>query len=340
VKPAPSTHYFKSQESDPDRHGLIKVFSGGSTGEPKSILRPLSTWQKSAQLEAQVFGLLPSDRFAVLGSPSHSLWAYAHFRAGLIGSLCRGCTALSATDVEGLIHHRPTVIYGVPEMALALSRFLTRANQVLGSVRLLLLGGGPWPAVASPEALRSSFPNAQLMTFYGSAEASFIAFGEPKKPLQAFPGVEVNIRADGAIWVRSPLTFLPGDWIDTADLGRWLGHDRFEVLGRADRQLQVKGTKWAVEPLERALSQTLGLGRLALLQDSNRHVVCVIDGVDEDPPLGPSLPELNNSLRQQFAKSPLIRRVHLVQAGHWPTTAAGKTDWSALRAVINQSNSP
>lgn len=340
MKPAPSTRHFKSHGSDRDQNGLIQVFSGGSTGQPKAILRPLSTWQKSTQLETQVFGLLPSDRFAVLGSPSHSLWAYAHFRAGLIGSPCMGCTVLSATGVESLTHHRPTVIYGVPEMVLALSKVFSRVKQVMGSARLLLLGGGPWPAIAPPEALRASFPNARFMTFYGSAEASFIAFGELTKPLQPFPGVDVNIRADGAIWVRSPLTFLPGDWIDTSDLGRWLGNDRFEVLGRADRQLQVKGTKWAVEPLERALSQTLGLGRLALLQDSSRHVVCVIDGTDADPLPGPSLFELNNSLRQQFPNSPSIRRVHVVQTGQWPTTAAGKTDWSALRAVINQSDSP
>jgi long-chain acyl-CoA synthetase len=225
-------------------------------------------------------------------------------------------------------------------MALALAKVLKHANQVMARLRLLLLGGGPWPAVASLEVLRASFPDARFMTFYGSAEASFIAFGEPTKPLQPFPDVEVDIRTDGAIWVRSPLTFSPGDWIDTADLGRWLSNGGFELLGRADRRLQVKGTKWSAEPFERALRQTLGLERLALVQDSNRHVVCIVDGTDADPLPGPSLFELNNSLRQQFPNSPPIRRVHVVQTGHWPTTAAGKTDWSALRAVINESDSP
>jgi acyl-CoA synthetase (AMP-forming)/AMP-acid ligase II len=331
-----------------DASEIIAVKTGGSTGQPRQLARPMETWVQSALSERQVFGLEDADRFAVLGHPDHSLWAYAHFRARIGSSAFLGVSQFNGKSIQDLKQFQPTVLYGVPELLMTAARLLTRAGQTLASVRLALLGGGPVHVGFSERELRETFPNAEVWTFYGTAETSFIGVARPFEPYRSFPSVEVQICDDGEIWVRSPLTIEPDQWVNTGDLGRWAdsaggmnkSRERlFEVMGRASRQLMVKGVKHPVEPVERALTRalphTLELERMALVADTC-GVICLVlsPSAEVDPvsdaTLSIGLEEVNTLIQRDFPGFPVVRRLVELRALDWPLTAAGKTNWQVL----------
>jgi acyl-CoA synthetase (AMP-forming)/AMP-acid ligase II len=331
----------------------IAVKTGGSTGQPRQLARPMETWVQSALAERQAFGLEDADRFAVLGHPDHSLWAYVRFRAQSGSSAFLGASQFNSKSIQDLNQFQPTVLYGVPELALTAARLLTRAGQTLASVRLVLLGGGPVPVGFSERGLRETLPNAEVWTFYGTAETSFIGFARPFEPYRCFPTVKVQIRHDGGIWVKSPLTISPDKWINTGDLGRWAdsagGMDKsrawlFEVVGRASRQLMVKGVKHPVEEVEKVLIQAfqhrLGLDRVALTADTHGVTYLVLSPPTEvdagsDATLSIGLEEVNALIQQNFQGFPVVRRLVALRASDWPITPAGKTNWHALRQAVS-----
>ena len=370
---------------------MVRVRSGGSTGAPKTLHRPIETWVTSAQLEAQAFGLSAQDRFAVLGSPSHSLWGYAHFRAAQLGALCVGLSvsdiaAWSVSAQQKCNAVAPTVLYGVPELVATFVRQLQRHAQPALNVRMVLLGGGPISTLFPMSLMRSTFPNTSVWSFYGTAETSFIGYrrldpadsdgalagdedrsqgsqcvhsnhsgskpGEAS-PFVLFPSVELDIRAEddrgaiGEIWVRSPMTIAPEKWVGTGDLGRWAPSGRFCLLGRAARQLVIKGEKYLVEPIEQALMQRSDLARVALLANSQGQVCCVSVGCSVEAEGGAdrsatahglSLERVNAACRDHDPGFPGVRRVITLAAKDWPITPAGKTNFVALREILEGVN--
>ena len=339
--------------------GMLRVQSGGSTGAPKQIDRPVHTWLHSAQVEAQVFGIEPRDRFAVLCDRQHSLWAYAEFRAQLSGAPCLGLSAAAIASLDSGLKSQwtsaaPSVVYGVPELVATAARRLQRQLAAAESVRLLLLGGGPLLPGFPMEMVRAAFPFARIWHFYGSAEASFIGFAAPGMPYEPLPTVEVSIREAGDIWVKSPMVITPGHWVNTGDLGAWDSHGTFRVLGRALRQMVIKGKKYAVEPLELALMERFGAARIALVSDARGRVFCFMasqtsslmggacfNASSVEPnssTLGatwiPGLEEVNKALRVLHPGHPGVRRMLALEASEWPFTPAGKTDFSALQGSL------
>jgi acyl-CoA synthetase (AMP-forming)/AMP-acid ligase II len=331
----------------------IAVKTGGSTGQSRQLARPRDTWVQSVSAESQVFGLEGADRFAVLGHPDHSLWVYVRFQAQIGSSAFLGISQFNGKSIQDLNQFQPTVLYGVPELVMTAARLLTRAEQTLASVRLVLLGGGPVPGGFSERALREPFPNGEVWTFYGTAETSFIGVARPFEPYRRFPSVEVQIRDEGEIWARSPMTISPNEWINTGDLGRWAdsaggmnkGRERlFEVMGRASRQLMVKGVKHPVEPVERALTQALShtveLERMALVADV-RGVTCLVfspaavAGAVCEMPSSMGLEQVNMLIQRDFQGFPVVRRLVALCSSDWPITAAGKTNWHALRQAVS-----
>ncbi|CAM8624215.1 CaiC Acyl-CoA synthetases (AMP-forming)/AMP-acid ligases II [Burkholderiales bacterium] len=336
---------------------MVHVQSGGSTGVPKQLSRPIETWVTSAQLEAQAFGLSAQDRFAVLGSPSHSLWGYAHFRAAQLAAPCVGLSASdifarSASALQKWSAVAPTALYGVPELVTTFARQLQRHAQPALSVRMVLLGGGPVSPSFPTSLMQSVFPNASLLSFYGTAETSFIGYARLEAPpFVLFPSVELDIRGEaesseiGEIWVRSPMTITPQEWVSTGDLGRWADGGRFHLLGRAARQLVVKGEKHLVEPIEQALMQRFDLARVALLANSEGRVCCLVARCSGEagaggsvPVLGPSPEQVNAACRDHDPSFPGVRRVITLPAKEWPITPAGKTNFVALREILEGAN--
>jgi long-chain acyl-CoA synthetase len=307
----------------------------------------MQTWVKSAEAEAQAFGLTARDRFAVLGSELHSLWGYVHFRAELVGARCVGVpsqvlSSLKAETLQQWDAQAPTVLYGVPELVATFAGLLQRQRRAAPSVRLLLLGGGPVSPAFPMKLVAAAFPAAGLWSFYGTAETSFVGYrqlgaceqGHLEEAYQPFPSVQVDIRVQGhvggvgEIWVKSPLAITPEAWVNTGDLGQWASGGGFRLLGRANRQLVIKGEKHPVEPVEEALMRQFGLERLALLVDDLGQVCCLMVSSGGE---APSLEQVNEAMRSLDPTLPGVRRVIALRAEDWPFTQAGKTNFLALQ---------
>jgi len=336
----------------------LTVQSSGSTGEAKRLVRPLRTWLHSAEVEADVFGIAPEDRFAAMGSPQQSLWAYAAFRAQ-----CLGASFLDVSP-EVILHDSsnlqarwraaaPSIVYGLPELVAAVATRFYQRSYVAASVRIILLGGGPVSTCFPLARVQATFPNARIWRFYGSAEASFIGYAALGSPYRAFPTVQVTIREAGEIWVESPMTITVNQPMFTGDLGEWASESSFHVLGRAARQLVIKGRKYTVEPLEEALMSQFRVPQLALMSNQRGQVICIaarargseqgmlaskVDVVDEPSTPQSAFPELscrqlNEALRAVRPDFPGVRRIILLDAAEWPLTSAYKVDFLALQRL-------
>jgi acyl-CoA synthetase (AMP-forming)/AMP-acid ligase II len=307
----------------------------------------METWVNSAEAEAQAFGITAQDRFAVLGSELHSLWGYAHFRAELVGAPCVGVSfqvlsSLRAEILQQWDTQAPTVLYGVPELVATFARLLQRQRRAAPSVRLLLLGGGPVSPAFPMKLVASVFPAACLWSFYGTAETSFVGYrqlgaceqGHLQEVYQPFPSVEIEIRLEGdaggvgEIWVKSPMTITPDVWVNTGDLGQWALNGGFRLLGRANRQLVIKGEKHLVEPVEEALMRQFGLEQLALVADDVGQVCCLMVSSGGEALL---LEQVNEAMRSLGPTIPGVRQVIALRAEDWPLTPAGKANFSALQ---------
>lgn len=306
--------------------GCLVVYSSGSSGVAKEVVRSRQTWIDSAITEAAVFGISPTDRFAVLGGAQHSLWGYAHFRSDYLGALCVGVQKISLANLRTLLESSVTVIYGVPDLVGTMLRLCKHHSIQLPSVRRILLGGGPVLPRFPVDHLHQICPVAITHRFYGATETSFIGHASLHGYYVAFPRVQVRIDDDQMMWVQSPFTVAPCEWIATGDLGRWVGQKAFEVLGRSSRQIQVKGKKYAVEPIEQALMDAFVVTHLALVQDAKGRVNCVVAS-EESPP---ALNRINHIVQFVSPGFPLARLVHVLPLSKWPLTQSGKTDWVAL----------
>jgi acyl-CoA synthetase (AMP-forming)/AMP-acid ligase II len=168
---------------------------------------------------------------------------------------------------------------------------------------------------------------------------------------QPFSSVEIDIRVGGdvggvgEIWVKSPMTITPEAWVNTGDLGGWADGGRFYLLGRANRQLVIKGEKYLIEPVEEALMKRFDLARVALLANSEGQVCCLFSSCSVDAgadgpksALGLSLEQVNTASRDCAPNFPGVRRVIMLTAKEWPSTPAGKTDFVALRRFLGDAN--
>ena len=121
--------------------------------------------------------------------------------------------------------------------------------------------------------------------------------------------------------------------MNTGDLGQRALNGGFCLLGRANRQLVIKGEKHLVEPVEEALMLQFGLERLALLADDLGQVCCLMVSSGGEALL---LEQVNEAIRSHGPTIPGVRRVIALRDEDWPITSAGKTDFSALQQRLQK----
>ena len=314
--------------------------SSGSTGEPKRILRSVESWTESVLRETEVFCLNNDERYAVAGSPSHSLWAYVHFRANYEQQPCLGISKFQSHAFKRLYEAKPSVLYSTPQIAALCTATMVRDNQVVPSLHRLLLGGAALPENFPWDSQKKVFPNAQVWMFYGTAETSFIGYGEPREPYRLFPDVEIKIDKAQHLWVKSPMTVCPDQWIHTGDLVQWT-NQRLKIIGRSQRQVIAGGKKFPVEPIENFLEKVFKTDRVAIVQSCTGALVCVLVPNDQTNPKAHQIPqglssyELNKVIQHYFEGFPEVKGSCCLQVAQWPVSKSGKTDWKAMQRIID-----
>lgn len=324
-----------------EKDRILRVLSGGSTGEPREILRSVESWSESILRETRVFELGTDESYAVLGSPKHSLWAYVHFRALHQGSLCIGISKFHSRTMTPLLESGATALYSIPQLATLLLKSLKRNAQVIPSVRKLILGGSALPRTFPWSLQKEVLPNAEVLIFYGAAETSFIGYSKTGLAYQPFPDVHFDIRQDQLLWVKSPMTIHPDQWINTGDLARW-GKDGLQIIGRWIRQVSVQGEKFPVEPVENILEKIFNVEKMAILQTGNKVIVCVslpraeASSVPCYMKQELSVKAINTAINSSVKRFPAIKAAFTLPADQWPVNDSGKTNWKALQTMVNR----
>lgn len=122
-------------------------------------------------------------------------------------------------------------------------------------------------------------------------------------------------------------------WYRTGDLVQRHPDGRYVFLGRIDRMLKLAGKRLAPEEVERILSTLPGVAQAVVLADADQCLTAVIQ-----PNGRPSPDKLKVGLARFLPDWMIPSR--FVFCEHWPTTATGKTDMSAVRALVSSANPP
>ncbi|WP_155060257.1 non-ribosomal peptide synthetase [Streptomyces blattellae] len=243
------------------------------------------------------------------------------------------------------------------------------AAEALRSLRLVMLSGD-WIPLTLPERLRRLAPQADFMSLGGATEASiwsitypvrhtdpswrsipygralrgqsFHVLDEQGAPCPVGEAGELFIGGDGLArgYTGDPAQtaerFAPHPVLGhrlyrTGDLGRWRVDGSIEFLGRADRQVKIRGHRIELGEIEAVLGRHSGI---------RQCVVSSVPGPDGRPRLvahlspkgaagqAPSAQELSAALRERLPEYMVPSRFVVLE--QLPVTANGKIDHAAL----------
>ena len=340
------------------------MYSSGSTGRPKGVVHlhhdALFTWLAYGR---GVLGLRADD---VVFSPPKIFFAYG-FGNSLTFPLAAGATTVllpGRPEPEAVLatieRHRPTVLFGLPTLYVALAGHPGSEARDLSSVRLCVSAAETLSSELFTEWRRRY--GVAIVEGLGSTEVLHIylsntpASQKPGASGKRVPGYELRLTdpdgrdvaqgESGILWVRghsqAPCYWRRPDktaetmrdgWIYTGDRFH-RDADGFHFFeGRADDLVKVSG-QW-VHPLEveRCLAECPRVRECVVLavEDANRLVTLAAFVALHEPG---QASEATTSELQRFVKTRLLpykypRVVHYLDA--LPKTGTGKIDRQALK---------
>ncbi len=307
------------------RSGDIVVFSSGSTGRPRGLVRTVESWLASVEPLRIVLELRPDDVVGIPGPLSSSLYLYAAWHAVTLGHEVVLADEWAAASARvSVVHAVPGRVRGWAHLPPGLRRLVLAGDRVDPDLRAQMSGAG-----------------VGIVEYYGSAEASFVLVtGEPGTALRAFPGVQVRVGDDQRLWSRSPFAFTgylnregpacwDGGWLTVGDLARPSGAG-LELLGRPGT-ISTGGHTVLVAEVEAFLSSLPGVRAAVVSGVRDARLGQVVAALVET--------DLNVSVVRDLARrlpAPARPRRWLVVAV-LPRTAAGKPDRAACAEAIGGS---
>ncbi|RSS15412.1 long-chain fatty acid--CoA ligase [Streptomyces sp. WAC05458] len=337
------------------RRDAVVLWSSGTTGRPKGIVKSGSAVLDNTERTARAMGYRPQDVMAPLLPFSHQ-----YGLSVLLLWWRVGCTLL-VTPYQRLdlavgqaVAHGVTCVDAAPPTYHALlgvvrRRPIMRAG--LGGVRVWGVGGAPLPAPLA-EAFRTQM-GAPLLDGYGLSELGNVALATPADPVacgRPLPGVEVRItapdgrpaapgelgsievcsagRMEGYLTEDGALRPTDGDWFRTGDVGHLDEDGRLWLSGR-DQAVHRMGYTIFPESLERKAE---GCGRqikVVAVDDVRRGHA--LHFVVADPEGGSPL-AWRRRLAPHLAEFEQPNTVHVVDS--FPVSFNGKVDTTALRRLI------
>ncbi len=314
--------------------GQFETLTSGSLAAPRRILRSMSSWIRSFEVNAGLFGIGPGVRVAVLGGLEQSLALYGAVEALHLGAELHFLGGMRP-DRQALACGSVDVIYATP----AQLRLL--AGAAWSNVSRIIVGGAKLDARLRAEL--AVMTPAVVQEFYGAAEASFISLAGADAPLESvgrpYPGVEIDLRG-GQIWVRSPYLFdryvgegsaiLDQGWLSVGEMGR-IEAGYLYLSGRAGRMVTVADQNVFPEEMEAVMACFEGITRVAVLpfKDALRGVVmvAVVQGDRSQEA------QILTRARAVFGVLKAPRR--LMWRQDWPMLPSGKNDFRALQSEVD-----
>lgn len=332
----------------PETHFV--TLTGGSTGQPKAILRSQKSWIDSFDRNAAMFGISSRDSIAVLGRLSHSLALYGVLEGMHLGADVHVLDGLSPrAQIAHCLRHGVRVLYATPTQLLRLAR--AARDRTLPDLRLILCGGGPLQATGRT-AVTPLAPNAALHVFYGAAETSFVTISGAETPDgsvgAAYPGVTLKILDEagqptnqvGEVWAKSPYLFdrylsdpgapthSPDGFVSVGEMGHLDGDGQLWLKGRRTRMITIADQNVYPEVIEGFIDDLPGVAACAVLPRADalrgQRLVACIEGPN-DPALATAV---TDACRRTFGPMIAPREIHF--APELPRLASGKIDHAEL----------
>lgn len=263
------------------------AFTSGSSTRPKAVLHSYGNHYYSARGANFNLRLHSRQRWLV------SLPLYHVGGLGIVfRSLLAGATIVIPEfreDLEAAIaHYEPTHLSLVSTQLYRLLRG-RKTDNLFGSVKVVLVGGGPVPDAMIREALERKIPiyTTYGLTELGSQVTTMTPISPPGKRSttgQVLKYRELKIADDGEILVRGQtlcrgyiqdraLTPAVDDegWFHTGDLGRVDEEGYLRVRGRKDNMFISGGENIQPEEIERALCELHGVDECLVVPIEDRE---------------------------------------------------------------------
>ncbi len=299
-------------------HDLV-LFTSGSSGRPKGVVRPLASWRASLQPLSGITGVTSADVVWLPLPLTSGLSLYGGFHARSLGA------EVVVAPLRDAVPARATVAHVVPTQLARLCELSTAGRSTLRTV--VVAGAG----LADSLRERARAVGLDVVEYYGAAELSFVGWRREAGPMRDFPGATVRL-TDDEVWVRSPYVCTgyldpgqpgplrrDGEWASVGDLGRAVPGG-WEVLGRGDAAVSTGGHTVVAEELEAALAVLPGVEDVAVLGLPHASLGQVVAAVVVVAP-GTRRADLDQRARELPAWA---RPRRWLEADALPRTPAGK----------------
>jgi acyl-CoA synthetase (AMP-forming)/AMP-acid ligase II len=315
--------------------------TSGTSATPRLVLRTVRSWWDSLEPFTTVTGIADGDVVWAPGGPSSTLTLFAVWQAMACGLPVVAGGRWRGVVAAGSAVRRATAVQCVP--AVLADIVAAREAGLLPLLRVAVVAGA-----ALPPALRrrAEAIGLAVVEYYGAAELSFVAVDTDGTGLRPFPGVELDVRTDGAVWVRSPylargyldptspgpLRRTAAGWSSVGDRGSLTAGGALVLRGRRSDSVSVGGHVVLVGDVETVLSDVDGVAEVVCLAEPHarlgeRVVVAVRPVNGADP-----LPAMRLAARTHLP--PAARPVRYLVLTEFPRTSSGKIARATLRGQV------
>ncbi|MGK8522551.1 amino acid adenylation domain-containing protein [Nocardia asteroides] len=345
------------------------IFTSGSTGVPKGVEIEHGSAVNTLDDLRDRYGLGAHDRVLALAAVDFDLSVFDLFGVLGAGGSAVIVPDEDRRDPDRWLdlvrEHGVTVWNTVPAMLDMLLTVAERGPDPLETLRLVLVSGD-WVGLDLPARLAARSSDCRFIALGGATEAaiwsnyfevdavepewSSIPYGRPLRN-QRFRVVDDNGR-DRPDWVPGELliggagvargyrgrpdltaaSFFEENgirWYRTGDLGRYRSDGILEFLGRADRQIKIRGHRVELGEIEQAITAHPAVRRAFALAVGQRTQARLVAFVEPEPP-----EDLTQFLADRIPSGWAPEMIALPEP---PLTGNGKIDHAALvrRAEAN-----
>ncbi|MEO7262753.1 MAG: amino acid adenylation domain-containing protein [Jatrophihabitantaceae bacterium] len=276
------------------------IYTSGSTGTPKAVLVPHRAVVNFVGAARELFSITPDDRVLQFANPSFDVSVFDIYAALAHGATSVGAPRSVLHDVDLLAELLRRERISLADIPPAVLGILDPAS--LPDLRALFVGLEAFPAEL---VNRWRTPGRQFHNGYGPTEATVacVDYACPDEPLTAAPpigramanhrvyvldpagnlapvGVPGQLFVAGAGLARGYLgrpgmtaeRFVPcpfaepgGRMYATGDVVVWRADGQLQFVGRADRQVKIRGLRIELGEIEHALAMFEGIRQSAVV---------------------------------------------------------------------------